>query len=265
MAKLDVNHLTIQYVMKRDKRALTAMQNVSFSAALGEFVAVIGPSGCGKSSLLNAIAGLIPYQQGEILLNDQVVRGPGRDRAMVFQSPALLPWRSILSNVGYGLELRGVDRATIQATAREFVALVGLEAFANSYPAELSGGMQQRANLARALAVKPQVLLCDEPLTALDGQTREYMQAELQRIWLERPTTTIYVTHQIAEAIFLADRVLVLSASPGTIKADIRVPLPRPRALSVQRTAEFVQIEEHIWSLLEHPAQLLAAQLPPHP
>lgn len=256
MARLDIHNLTVGYVMKRDQRALTAVQELSFTARAGEFVAIVGPSGCGKTSVLHTIAGLITPQNGQITLDGRPVAGPGRERAMVFQSPALLPWRSVLRNVAYGLELQGAARRQAEGIARECLALVGLAEFAESYPAELSGGMQQRANLARALAVQPKVLLCDEPLSALDAQTREYMQAELQRIWLERPTTTVYVTHHIAEAIFLADRVLALSASPGRIKADLAVDLPRPRSLSIQRTPPFLALEERIWSLLERPAWL---------
>jgi NitT/TauT family transport system ATP-binding protein len=256
MARLDIQHLTVSYVMKRDRRALTAVRDVSFAARAGEFLAIVGPSGGGKSTLLNALAGLVPWQAGQITLDGRPIDGPGQERALVFQSPALLPWRTVLRNVAYGLELQGLARRKAQTIARDYLARVGLAEFAESYPAELSGGMQQRANLARALAVQPTVLLCDEPLAALDAQTREYMQAELQRIWLAQPTTTVYVTHNIAEALFLADRVLVLSASPGRIKADLTVDLPRPRALSIQRTPPFLALEERIWSLLERPAWL---------
>jgi NitT/TauT family transport system ATP-binding protein len=256
MAQLDIQQLTVGYVMKRNQRALTAVRDVSFAAQAGEFLAIVGPSGCGKSTLLNTIAGLVPRQAGQIWLDGRPVDGPGRDRAMVFQSPALLPWRTVLKNVAYGLELQGMANRKAEEIARGCLARVGLAEFAESFPAELSGGMQQRANLARALAVQPKVLLCDEPLSALDAQTREYMQAELQRIWLAQPTTTIYVTHHIAEAVFLADRVLVLSASPGQIKADLAVDLPRPRPLSVQRAPPFLALEERIWSLLERPAWL---------
>lgn len=256
MIGLSVEQLTVIYTMARMGKALTAVQDVSFDVAPGEFVALIGPSGCGKTTVLNAVAGLQPVSGGRICVGGVTVSGPGRDRAMVFQAPALLPWRTVARNVAYGLELQGVKRAAARATAQRYIELVRLHGFEESYPHELSGGMQQRANLARALAVEPQVLLFDEPLAALDAQTREYMQAELQRIWLERPMTALYVTHHIAEAIFLADRVLVLAASPGRIKADLSVDLPRPRSLSIQRTPAFLALAERIWSLLEQPAWL---------
>ena len=260
MAQLEVHQLTAGYTMQRDRRSLVAVAEVSFAVRPGEFVAIVGPSGCGKTTVLNVIAGLLAPQGGRITLDGRPISGPGRERAMVFQAPALLPWRTVVGNVAYGLELQGTARRTAAAIAREHLALVGLGGFAESYPRELSGGMQQRANLARALAVQPSVLLCDEPLAALDAQTREYMQAELQRIWLERPMTAIYVTHNIAEAIFLADRVLVLSAAPGRLKADIAVSLPRPRPLSIQRTPQFLALEEEIWGLLERPRELPAGR-----
>lgn len=256
MIGLAVEQLSVTYTMARTGKALTAVQDVSFAVAPGEFLALVGPSGCGKTTILNAVAGLQAATRGRICVGDVEVTGPGRDRAMVFQAPALLPWRTVARNVAYGLELQGVKRTAARATAQSYIELVGLHGFEESYPHELSGGMQQRANLARALAMQPQVLLFDEPLAALDAQTRVYMQAELQRIWLERPMTALYVTHNIAEALFLADRVLVLSASPGRIKVDIPVPLPRPRSLSDQRISQFLALEEQIWALLEHPRDL---------
>lgn len=256
MPQLDIRNLTVGYTMQRSRQAMVALNDVSFSVHTGEFVALVGPSGCGKTSLLNAIAGLVQPQAGVITLDERRVHGPGADRAMVFQSPALLPWRTVARNVAYGMELQGMTRHQAEPIARDYLSIVGLQSFADSYPRELSGGMQQRVNLARALAVQPQVLLCDEPLSALDAQTREYMQAELQRIWLGRPMTTFYVTHNIGEAIFLADRVLVLSAGPGRLKADIPISFKRPRPLGIQRTPAFVAVEEEIWALLEYPTNL---------
>ena len=170
---------------------------------------------------------------------------------MVFQTPSLLPWRTVIANVAYGLELHGYRRPEAAARARSYVELVGLGGFAESYPHELSGGMQQRANLARALAVQPRVLLFDEPLSALDAQTREHMQGELQRIWLQSRTTTVYVTHQISEALFLADRVIVMTPSPGRIKEVLPISFPRPRPLRLQRSEPFRQLEDRVWGLLE--------------
>lgn len=250
MANLTIEKLTITYTMARTGQALTAVQDASFGVAEGEFVAIIGPSGCGKTSILNAVAGIQPISAGQIAVGGQEVRGPGRDRAMVFQSPALLPWRSMLGNVAYGLELQGVRRPEAHARARAQIDLVGLTGFEESYPHELSGGMQQRANLARALAVAPQVLLFDEPLAALDAQSRELMQMELQRVWMERRVTALFVTHQIDEAILLADRVLVMSAAPGRMVANIAVPLPRPRRQLDRSAPAFVELERDIRRVL---------------
>ncbi len=257
MALLDIRHLTISYQMKRTQQPYLAIQAVDFQVQPGEFVAVIGPSGCGKTTLLNAIAGIVPAQDGEIRLQGRRIDGPGRERAMVFQSPALLPWRTVARNVAYGLELQGVPVRAARQQAQAYLDLTGLQGFAESYPNELSGGMQQRANLARALAVRPQVLLFDEPLAALDAQTREVMLVELQRIWLHDRTTSLYVTHQISEAVFLADRVVVLSRSPGTIKTIVSIDLPRPRTLHRQRPPAFVQLEDQLWELMDTPAGLV--------
>lgn len=251
MAKLKIQQLSVDYTMLRNKLPLTALRDISFDVDNGEFVAIVGPSGCGKTTILNAIAGILPAYRGGIFIDGREISGPGRDRAMVFQSPALFPWRTVAANVGYGLELQRRPESEAQSRTQLCIDLVGLQGFENSYPAELSGGMQQRANLARALAVQPEVLLFDEPLSALDAQTRELMQAELQRVWMEQKTTAVYVTHQISEAVFLADRVIVLSAGPGRIKEIVPVPFERPRPLRLQRTALFVALEDEIWGLLD--------------
>lgn len=251
MADLLVDNLTIKYQMRRTGQHLVAVNDVSFHARGKEFLAIVGPSGCGKSSILNAIAGILPNFAGRILLNGTAVEGPGRDRAMVFQSPSLFPWRTVIDNVTYGMELQGWSKAEQMNRADYCINLVGLKGFEESYPTELSGGMKQRVNLARALAVKPQVLLFDEPLSALDAQTREYMMAELQRIWLEEPTTSLYVTHSIREAVFLANKVVVLTSGPGRVKNIISVDFNRPRPLNLQRTSAFQAIEDQIWQLLD--------------
>lgn len=251
MARLEIRHLFVDFTMLRTKQRVAAVRDINFHVGDGEFVAVVGPSGCGKSTILNTIAGILPDYRGEISINGQTITGPGHDRAMVFQSPALFPWRTVAANIGYGLELQKRAKEEINARTQLCVNLVGLQGFEDSYPAELSGGMQQRANLARALAVQPEVLLFDEPLSALDAQTREFMQAELQRVWMEERTTSVYVTHQISEAIFLADRVIVLSASPGCIKDIVPVPFARPRSLRLQRTEAFVALEDIIWDMLD--------------
>jgi NitT/TauT family transport system ATP-binding protein len=240
--------------MRRTGQALQALHDVSLTVHDGEFIAIVGPSGCGKTTILNAVAGVLPERRGRILLDERELAGSGKERAMVFQSPALLPWRAVARNAAYGLELQGCTVHEARVRAQPFIDLVGLTGFEESYPHELSGGMQQRVNLARALAVQPQVLLFDEPLSALDAQTRDAMLMELQRIWMQTPTTSIYVTHQIHEAIFLADRVVVMAPSPGRIKAILPVEAPRPRSLYRRRPAEFALLEEQIWDLLESAA-----------
>jgi NitT/TauT family transport system ATP-binding protein len=251
VAKLEVDNLSVDYVMARTQQKVRALQNVSLTVEAGEFVAILGPSGCGKSTFLNVIAGLIQPTTGSIRVNGVSVSGPGQDRALVFQSSALFPWRTVTGNVGYGLELKGVAREEARSRAGHFIRLVGLSGFEESYPRELSGGMQQRANLARALAVDPQLLLLDEPLAALDAQTREYMQNELQRIWMETRHSAILVTHQIREAVYLADRLAVLSGRPGCIKTMIQVTLPRPRSVLTLQDPRFHALELEIWKLLQ--------------
>ena len=251
MAKLEVRDLHIEYALQRSRQWLVAVDGVSLTAESGEFVALVGPSGCGKTSILNAVAGLLPEAGGEILIDGRRAHQPGTDRAMVFQSPALFPWRTVLRNVTYGLELHGRDRRSAAGVAREFIDLVGLQGFEESYPHELSGGMQQRVNLARALAVRPQVLLFDEPLSALDAQLREIMQLELQRVWLQTRNTVLFVTHLISEAILLADAVVVLSARPARIKQVFKVDLPRPRERSARHRPEFQALEDAIWDCIQ--------------
>ena len=251
MTHLSLANVTASYVNKRTATSLLALQNITLTINEGEFVAIVGPSGCGKSTLLNLVAGLQAPQSGEIILNGKPIQGPGRDRAMVFQVPALLPWRTVLANVSYGLELQGVPALEAKKRALQFIDLVGLSDFVQSFPNELSGGMQQRANLARALAVEPSLLLMDEPLSALDAIMRENMQAEIQRIWQESRQSVLYVTHQIDEAIFLADRVIVMSDRPGRIEKIIQVRLSRPRPLSIKQHPSFVQLSEEIWQSLQ--------------
>ncbi len=250
-AHLTAKNLHVEYWMRNQEQYITALDDVSFSVAPGEFITIVGPSGCGKTTLLNLAAGLIPATSGELLLNGQPIRGPGRDRAIVFQSPSLMPWRTVRQNIGYGLELQGKPGDDIFAITERFINLVDLRGFENSFPNELSGGMQQRVNLARALAIEPSLLLLDEPLASLDAQTREYMQAELLRIWRELGSTAIFITHQISEAIYLADRVIVMSPRPGRIREIIPVDIPRPRQLSAKHTPAFFELETYIWNLLQ--------------
>lgn len=251
MASLELRHLAVEYTMKRTRQPLLALRNIMLSVAHGEFVTIVGPSGCGKSTLLNVVAGLQPASEGEVRVDGVPVVQPGRNRAMVFQSPSLLPWRTVLRNVTYGLELQGVSRREAAARAARYIDLVALRGFEESYPHELSGGMQQRVNLARALATDPELLLLDEPLAALDPQMREVMQAELQGVWLQTRKTALFVTHLISEAIFLGDRVVVLSARPGTVRAVVAVDLPRPRTAQTRRGARFRQLEDTVADLLQ--------------
>jgi NitT/TauT family transport system ATP-binding protein len=244
MAKLEIRGVDVEYYVPRSGQRLVALRDVSLEVAEGEFVSIVGPSGCGKTTFLNAVDGLLPIKRGRIAVN-------GR-KAMVFQSPSLLPWRTVADNIVYGLELAGKRSAPeTKRKVDELIALVGLVGFERSFPAELSGGMQQRVNLARALAVDPEVLLLDEPFAALDAQTRELMQAELLRIWQQTRKTAIFITHQIDEAIYLSDRVVVFGARPGTVRASIPIELSRPRELRIKRQPEFLDYADQISALIE--------------
>lgn len=252
MPKLEIRGLTKHYDLERERRQVLALSDISLSVTDGEFMAIVGPSGCGKTSLLNIVAGLLRYDSGDVIIDGRRVAGPGVDRAVVFQQSSLLPWRTVTGNVRYGMEMqRRFDAATMLARTEHFIQLVGLAGFERHYPSELSGGMQQRVNLARALAADPVVLLMDEPFAALDAQTREYMQAELLKIWSEARKTVLFITHQINEAVFLADRVAVMSARPGRVKGIVTIPFSRPRSLAIKRDAKFLEIEETIWQMVE--------------
>jgi NitT/TauT family transport system ATP-binding protein len=258
MVKLQIDHLTKHYWLEREDRNVLALSDVSFSVNDGEFMAIVGPSGCGKTSLLNIVAGLLPYEEGSVSIDGKRVAGPGIDRAVVFQQSSLLPWRTIARNVRYGMELqRRFDAATMDQRTDQFIKMVGLTGFERHFPSELSGGMQQRVNLARALAADPTVLLMDEPFAALDAQTREFMQSELLKIWAKARKTVLFITHQINEAIYLADRVVVMSARPGRVKDIFTVPFDRPRHLSLKRDPQFLQIEDKVWQLIEEESESL--------
>ncbi|MDQ3097547.1 MAG: ABC transporter ATP-binding protein [Chloroflexota bacterium] len=244
---LSARGVQMQYRDRATGSSLVAIENIDLDVPDGAFVSLLGPSGCGKSTFLKIVNGLLPATAGEIKLH-RVAKG--REDAMVFQDAALFPWYSVLDNVAYGLVCAGVPRREARRRAAPFIDLVGLQGFAERYPYQLSGGMQQRANLARALAVDAAILLMDEPFAALDAQTREVMQAELLRIWNASRKTVLFVTHQIDEAVYLSDRVVVMAARPGRIIADITIELPRPRPLSVKRTPEFAAYEEQIWRLI---------------
>ncbi|MBV9347732.1 MAG: ABC transporter ATP-binding protein [Pseudolabrys sp.] len=234
MAQIEVRDVSLIYDTPAGR--VPGVKEVSFSIAPAEFICIVGPSGCGKSTLLNMLAGFLSPAQGEIRIAGQPVTGHGMDRGVVFQDFAqLFPWRTALGNVAFGLEIKGVGKAERDAIAREQLRLVKLEKFVDAYPHHLSGGMQQRVAIARALAYNPSVLLMDEPFAALDALTRDDMQRLLADVWRETRKTVIYVTHNVAEAVYLADRVLVMTPHPGTLKTEIKITLPRPRdPLSVE-------------------------------
>jgi NitT/TauT family transport system ATP-binding protein len=237
----------MEYRDPATRERLTAIERMDLDVNRGEFVSIVGPSGCGKSTFLKIVNGLLPATEGEIEIHSS---SKGQDHAMVFQDSSLFPWYTVIGNVAYGLVCQGMKRREAHERALPLIRLVGLEGFENKYPYQLSGGMQQRANLARALTVDPEILLMDEPFAALDAQTRELMQVELIRIWSQARKTVIFITHQIDEAIFLSDRVLVMSARPGKILADIAIDLPRPRDLEIKRTPAFVAYEDQLWRLI---------------
>jgi NitT/TauT family transport system ATP-binding protein len=257
---LQARGIRMEYRDRSSKERFVAIENFDLEIGDGQFVTIVGPSGCGKSTFLKIVNGLLSATRGEVLVKS--VKS-GQQDAMVFQDSALFPWYKIIDNVSYGLICAGVPKKQAHARALPLIKLVGLGGFEEKYPYQLSGGMQQRANLARALAVDPALLLMDEPFAALDAQTREVMQAELLRIWRgsERESgekkTVLFITHQIEEAVYLSDRVVVMSARPGRILADIRIDLPRPRELHIKRTPEFQAYEEQIWELIS--SQLKAA------
>jgi NitT/TauT family transport system ATP-binding protein len=229
---------------------VVAIEDLSLDVADHEFLTIIGPSGCGKTTLLRIAAGLIPFEQGEVLIDGKLVRGPGPDRAVVFQSFALLPWATVVDNVAFGLELRGMPRQERYEAAMRLIRMVGLDGFERRIPRELSGGMQQRVGLARALAVDPETLLMDEPFGSLDEQTRRLLQEELLRLWETQRKTVLFITHSMEEAVLLGDRVVLMTPRPGRVKEIIDVPLPRPRGREVEKSPAFVDIKEYLWDNL---------------
>jgi NitT/TauT family transport system ATP-binding protein len=230
---------------------LEVLRAIDVDIAHGEFTSLVGPSGCGKTTFLRIVAGLEAASVGQVRLDGRTVSTPGPDRGFVFQSDNLLPWRTVFANALLGPEITGRVGPEARRNTLELLKLVGLAGFETYYPRQLSGGMRQRVNLARALAVDPEILLMDEPFSALDAQTREIMQTELLRIWNEGRKTVLFVTHQIDEAVFLSDRVFVFGRRPGRIREAVRVNLPRPRSLEVKRAPEFIAYVDHIWRLIE--------------
>jgi NitT/TauT family transport system ATP-binding protein len=231
--------------------AVQALVDIDVRVRAGEFLSLIGPSGCGKTTLLKIIAGLVGADRGRVTVGERVVSGPGRECSVVFQDFALLPWGTVQKNVEFGLLLRGVAPGERAERARRTIAKVGLAGFEHAYPAQLSGGMQQRVGLARALAVNPQILLMDEPFASIDEQTRRVFQDDLLGLWSEERKTVVLVTHSMEEAIYLSDRVVVLSPRPGRVHQVLEVPLPRPReGGEVRATAEFARLVDGLWKIL---------------
>jgi NitT/TauT family transport system ATP-binding protein len=254
--KLSVKDLVIGYLDKQTGHTMVAVDKVNLDIREGEFVTIVGLSGCGKSTFLNSVAGLVKHQHGEIRVNDSIVKGPGADRAVVFQKASLLPWRKVGRNITYGLELSGMKPSEAREKASYYVNLIRLNGFEDHYPHQLSGGMQQRVNLARALACDPEVLLLDEPFAALDAITRELMQGELLELCEKVGKTVLMVTHQIDEAVLLSDRVIIFSARPAHVLADIRIPIARPRKNLIKDSEEFRGLMNQIWTVIEGNANI---------
>jgi NitT/TauT family transport system ATP-binding protein len=247
---VEVRDLAVSYHRARDKHDLLAVHGLDLEIAPGEVFVIVGPSGCGKSTLLQVVAGLVRPSEGQVLVEGKPVRGPGIERAVVFQDYALMPWRTVEANVRFGLEMQHrVDRST-PAKVAQFIEMVGLAGFEQSYPRELSGGMRQRVGLARALVTEPRILLMDEPLAAVDALTREIMQQELARIVAETRQAVIFITHSVDEAITLGDRIAVMKSVPGEIKEILTVTIPKPRGREARGNADYIALRDHIWNLL---------------
>lgn len=245
-----VNVEGISMLFQTRKHSIHVLDSVNLQVKPGEFVCLLGPSGCGKSTLLNIIAGFIRPTAGYVTVDQEEVRGPGAERGFVFQQYSLLPWKTTFQNVEFGLKIKGIPKAQREEMVGEYLNLVGLAKYRNAYPNQLSGGMQQRASIVRALVNSPSVLLMDEPFAALDAQTRHMMQELLMNIWSTLKTTVIFVTHDIEEAVFLGDRIFVMGVQPGHIKAEIDIPLLRPRHVDDMLTSEFTQLNRQVFNLI---------------
>jgi NitT/TauT family transport system ATP-binding protein len=255
-----IDHLTKTYCTSGKSDPVVALEGIRLEVSRGQFVSLLGPSGCGKSTLLHAIGGLVPAE-GAIVVNGREVKKPGLDRGVVFQDYALFPWRTVLNNVAFGLEIKNIPHEERLAIASKHIAAVGLSGFADRYPSQLSGGMKQRVAIARALAFDPEVLLMDEPFAALDAQTREILQGELLSLWERTGKTVVFVTHSIDEAIFLSQRVAVMTARPGRIKEIVDIALPSPRyGQDVRTTPEFAKLRQTLSRLLAEEVDKAAAQ-----
>ncbi len=259
MSLLALEASGVRKVYAKDGESLEVLNVEQFSVREGELITVIGPSGCGKSTFLHILGGFIKSEGGgSIRVYGEEVNGPGPDRGMMFQEFALFPWRTVAGNVAWGLESQGAPRARIDATVDSYLQMMNLSDFRNHYPAELSGGMKQRVALARVLAIDPKVLLMDEPFGSLDAQTRETMQEELIKLWERTRKTIVFVTHDIEEAVFLGDRVVVLTARPARVREEVCIDLPRPRELSVKKSVQCLEYRNYIWDLVRSESQRAA-------
>ncbi|MER8479190.1 MULTISPECIES: ABC transporter ATP-binding protein [unclassified Mesorhizobium] len=251
MTRVLVDNVSVEFARHREAPKI-ALTNTNLEIEQGEFVCLLGPSGCGKSTLLNVVGGLVEASTGSIKVDGRSVAQPGPDRGMVFQNYSLYPWLTVRQNIEFGPKLNRWPKAKVSQIANELIEIVGLKEYADQFPKVLSGGMKQRVAIARALAMEPSVLLMDEPFGALDAQTRSRMQELLLDIWSRKRTTVIFVTHDIEEAVYLADRVLVMSARPGRIIEDFRIELPRPRVPDIVASEEFTRYRKHMLHLLRH-------------
>jgi NitT/TauT family transport system ATP-binding protein len=229
---------------------VVALDQTSFSVMEGEFVTILGPSGCGKSTILRVVAGLEEPSSGHVYLDGKEIKGPGPDRGMVFQSYTLYPWLTVEENIAFGLQLKGISKREQQEVAQHYLELIGLKGFEKHYPIQLSGGMKQRVAIARALANDPEILLMDEPFGALDAQTRTIMQEILLKVWEESKKTILFITHDVEESIFLGDSIYVMTARPGRLKKNIKVPLPRPRDYHNKNSSEFLELKQELLELI---------------
>jgi len=248
--KLIVDQLSLGFIVPSEKSALMVLDNISIEASDGEFISIVGPSGCGKTTLINVIAGFESAQEGTVFYNGDPVLKPSPERAVVFQSAVLFPWLTVEDNIAYGLNRIGVSKREIRRISEEYLMMVKMKGFENYYPEQLSGGMQQRVALARALALKPSMLLMDEPFAALDAQTRLAMQELLMEIRQEVKTTVIFVTHDVEEAVYLADRIYVISKRPGRIIREATIPFEKPRHLSLRGTEAFTELKTEVLRLI---------------
>ncbi|MDM0104629.1 ABC transporter ATP-binding protein [Variovorax sp. J22R24] len=253
--KISARDVRMDFPARGAQERVPVLRGFDLDVREGEFLSVLGPSGCGKSTFLSILAGLTARTGGHITIGGQALAGVNRNQGVVFQGYALFPWRTVLDNIAVGLEIRGMSREARRRTAQEYLERVGLQGFGNSYPHELSGGMKQRVAIARSLAYQPDVLLMDEPFAALDAQTREILQTELLRIWEQDRKTIVFITHSLDEAIYLSDRVAVMTQRPGRIKDIIDVPLARPRSNEIRNSAEFVALRQRAWDVLKDEVQ----------